>query len=234
MSKIKLINKNTNLKEVLHPLNWDVIIKGEPYIAFFAYYYDPETGERIEYNHSEGSRYDNVWCCPRNEEPTYENILQFDGHPCSWGINIQEKNYYRNKWDVCECNGIIFVQILRNGEVFDEFGCHDMSYGLAKAQLRIAEYQEFPIPLNDFNYKDEIVGRKIRYKGIPSIIERYVEGQACIIIKPLYKEDINKFFSDPNQSDDEYVEDYFEECKMEGNIKTELTSPHIWWWYNEK
>jgi hypothetical protein len=53
------------------------------------------------------------------------------------------------------------------------------------------------------------------------------------MVKPLYDEDVNKFFADPHKSEDEYIEDFLESAKSHGDMKVDIMSEHIWWWYSE-
>ena len=134
MEEIHLITKDTDLKKVLHELSWDVDIAGEKYKAFFVYDEDPETGDITHYNHSLGSDNDYTWCCPRDEEPSADNLIAFNGVACRWDFQVHEDNSVKSKWDYTTVNKSIRVDIMRNSELFNSIGCRDMFYGVAKAQ----------------------------------------------------------------------------------------------------
>ena len=228
MQDIKLITKDTDLKKVLHELSWDAMVNGEPYKVFFVY--DNETGD--EYNHSIGGKYDYAWACPRFEEPTYENLIEFDGVACEWGFKVVEKTTSKTKWGQTEASSRCQIDILRNGEIFERFVTRDMYYGVAQAQVKIVQYQEHPLGLNEYEFNKKCVGRHIKYKGIPAVIERYCDGQASIMIKPRNEEDIDKFFSSPHGLNDDAWKDVYEEWKDYGSLKAEIESQHIWWFEN--
>lgn len=223
MSEIRLIDESTDLKRVLHELSWDARVNGEPYKVFFAYDDDGE------YNHSIGGRHDYAWACPRFEEPTYENLIQFDGVACEWGFKVVEKTTSKTKWDETEASSRCQIDILRNGEIFERFITRDMYYGVAQAQCKITEYAEHPLGLYSYGFDKECVGRRIKYKGIPAEIVRYCVGDASIIIKPVNESDVDEFFCDIHKSDDEYVEDYWGEWKSCGELKVSINSELIWW-----
>ena len=227
MDDIKIITETTDLKKVLHPISWDVNVKGEPYQAFFAY------DDDVYYNHTLGGHSDYTWVCPRDEEPTYENLVAYDGTGARWDIRTSEHESFRNKWGSVKIETRCSVDILRNDEVFNTICCRDMWYGIAKAQVLIEEYKEHPLELNSYKFNELCVGRKIRYNGVPGVITRYVDEQACVMVKPLYEADANKFFADPHKTDDEYIEDFFEEAKADREMKVDITSAHIWWFYSE-
>ena len=224
---IRIIDETVDLKKVLHPISWDVMKDGISYQAFFAYDDDGN------FNHTLGGPSDYAYVCPRGEEPTLDNIIAYNGTGARWGLRANEHEEIRNKWDELSMETRCSVDILRNDEVFNTIGCRDMFYGIAKAQVLIEEYKEHSLELNSFGFDKKCVGRKIRYNGVPGVITRYVDGQACVIVKPLYEEDASRFFADPHKSEDEYIEDFFESAKTHGDMKVEITSEHIWWWYSE-
>jgi len=223
MNEIKLIKENTDLNKVLHELEWDAVVKEVPYKVFFAYDDDGY------YCHSDGGKHDYAWACPRDEQPTYENLVQFNGQATEWGLQTCEVNSLKCKWNEEEIDCRCITTILRNGKEFNRFATRDMAYGIAKAQVMIEEYKEHPLELNNYQFERKCIGRKIRYKGIPAIIDRYCDGQACIMIKPRFEKDIDRFFKCMHNIDDETVEDYYEEWKSIGAIKEDILSSSIWW-----
>ena len=223
MNDIRLISPDTDLKKVLHELSWDAMVDGEPYKVFLAYDSDGE------YKHSLGGKHDYAYACPRSEEPTYDNLIQFDGVPCEWGFKVVEKTKFKSKFDESSAYSLYVVDILRNGELFERFCSHDMSYAVSMAQVKIMEYREHPLDLSSFGYDKKCVGRKVRYKGILSEIVRFCVGDASVIIKPIKKEDSDIFFSSIHNMYDESTTDFYEEWKNYGYLKVSLDSQFVWW-----
>ena len=90
MSEIKLLYDDTDLNSIqMIELDWDVNIRGIDYKCF-----------RIPgYIHTIGGRYaeNDYWVCPRNVEPSIDNLIEFDGCPVRYGISINENNYIKTK-----------------------------------------------------------------------------------------------------------------------------------------
>lgn len=212
--EIKLIDKNTDLSN-LKPLKWDVNIKGIPYNVY-----------RVDgYVHTIGGKYceNDYWCCPAFEIPTYKNLIEFDGEVIRWGVKCESSNYIKTKWDETEVRHIYNIIITRNDEDFCEFGCRDLGYGLAEAQCKIVKYQEHPIDFTERDFAIKLKGRKIWYKNQKAVIESWVKGQACVIIK----------FENGKYEPLEYEkEDDF--GYEEETIKEDILSRHIWWFRNEE
>lgn len=114
------------------------------------------------------------------------------------------------------------MQVLRNDEIFVDFVVRDVAYAFAEAQKIITEAQEHPIPFNLRNYQDKIIDRKIYYRDQPAIITSYIDGQACVMIKPDNKTGI--FRNPPHREDDDIN---IEEDLME--VKEYIFVDHIWW-----
>jgi hypothetical protein len=210
MLEIKLIDENTDLSG-LKSLNWDVNIKGNPYNVY-----------KIDgYVHTIGGRFaeNDYWCCPVDETPTYKNLIEFNGEPVRWGIESYSNNYTSSKWGETEVRHNYQIVITRNGKPFVSFGARDLSYGLATAQYKLANYQEHPINFTDRNFKEKLEGRKIWYKNQKAIVEKWVEGQACIIIKF----ENGKYEPLEYEKEDNIV--YLEE----DYVKEDILSKHIWW-----
>ena len=69
MTDIRLIEKDTILPK-LYPYDWDVYINDKPYYVV-----------RIEgFVHTIGGKYgeNDLWAYPRDEEPTYKNLIEFN------------------------------------------------------------------------------------------------------------------------------------------------------------
>jgi len=175
MCDIKLITRETEFKEI-HLMDWDAYNKD---IALHVY--------RIPgYIHSIGGRWgnNNYWCCPRGEKPTYENLYEFSGNVCNWGIKINESNYHKFKWNEHEILDSIRVEIIRNNKKFYHFNVNNFDYGFAKARKLLFEIHEHPISFNEINYQNQIIGRKIYFDKMPCLIDSYTVGSDRIIVKP--------------------------------------------------
>ena len=137
MEEIRLITKDTNLKEVLHELEWDARVNGEPYKVFFAY------DDEARYNHSIGGKYDYAWACPRFEEPTFDNLIQFDGVACEWGFKITEKTTCKTKWDETEATTLCVVDINCTKNIFySTYTKYYSCYQKCSNESNIKEYQQ--------------------------------------------------------------------------------------------
>jgi hypothetical protein len=175
--EIKLITKETNLNEVkLHPYNWDAVCyKNTVFLDVY----------KIEgYYHCIGGKYGNndLWCCPRNEKPTFDNLAEFNGNACNWDFEIKQENYTKSKWNETEvlCTNLVIIR--RNGKRFYSFSCRDLEYGAHKAMVLITDIQEHPISFSHINYENEILNRKIYWKHMPSIIRSYsMDGNLGIV-----------------------------------------------------
>lgn len=209
MREIKLIDEKTDLSRI-SILDWDVNVKGHRYTVY-----------RVDgYYHSIGGKYGNndLWCCLEDEEPTYKNLIEFDGVPCRWSFKVEQNNYTKSKWGENEVRSNCICTIYRNDKEFMSFGTRDYEYASSKAQVLITKLQEHPINFTSKNYIKEIEGRKIWYREQKAIIERYIEGQNCIIIS----------FEDGEYKEPEYLKEDIENLG-ELEIKEDLLSPHIWW-----
>ena len=208
--RINLIDEETDLS-IIQKYNWDIDVKGFKYHVC-----------RVpEYYHSIGGKYgnNNLWCYPREEEPSFNNLLQFNGSPVRWGVVIDDSNYIKHKWGEGEILHTHWVSITRNGEEFYSFACGGLGYGMAKAQVLIARLEDHPISFNDIDFEAQIIGRKIWWHESPGIIRRYIKGQACVMIEP---DGIEKFPRPSSYRDDDpYGEDI--------DIKAEIFDNNIWW-----
>lgn len=201
---IKLVDENTDLSHI-YPYNWDCDIKGRKYFVC-----------RIPgYFHCIGGRYGNndLWAYPRNEKPSYENLIEFNAEPVRWGFIAKSNNYIKSKYDETEVHHTNSVTITRNDEPFYTIGCRDLFYGVAKAQVLIEEIQEHPLEFNCIDYDKNMIGRKIMYKDEPAIITDYCKGQCAIIIEPRDDADKSKFY---------YEGEYF----VKGDA---LVGDGLWW-----
>lgn len=199
MYSINLIEKDTDIKSLeMTRYNWDVLINGRPYYVV-----------KIKgYVHSIIGIYNgqnNLWAYPRDEEPTFENLIEFSTKEfgCLWGYRYEPYNYMRTKWDETECFTCHKYIITRNGEDFYN-DCHSIN----EVMVAIQRLKEHPIDFNEIGWKDNVIGKKVWWEGQPAIITNWIDGQACVIIKP---DGIDKFKS------------------SEEDIKDDIFSSHISW-----
>lgn len=213
MQDIKLINKDTVLPQ-LHLLNWDVYINDRPYYVV-----------KIDgYVHTIGGKYGEncYWAYPRDEEPCYENLIEFNcGNPVAWGIEYKPRNYSKCKWDECEALSGSTIMITRNGKAFCDVFARGINYGIDKARVMISSFKEHPAELNSIDFDKKLIGRKVWWRSEPGVITHYCNGQACVIIKP----DGIKKFTTPAEFAKEDDGFYYED----GDVKADILDKHIWW-----
>ena len=209
MSNIKLVTKDTDLSEAIsYQLDWDCVLNGKPYKVY-----------RLEgYVHTIGGRYgeNEYWCCPRDEEPNYHNLLEFNGDAPSWGINIDRVNYLHHADEVC-CT--VRCTITRNGKDFYYVSANSIDYAYAKAYTLLkSNILEGPINFNKYHYwETEIEGRHIHYMGQRYTLYHYMRGQCCAMAAPGYR-DIN----DPS---------LYNEYPSTGRVKLDLLEDHNIDWF---
>lgn len=214
MNEIRLIEKETDISQLkMYKYNWDVEIAGQPFQVV-----------KIEgYVHTIGGigGFNDLWMYPRDEEPTYENLIEYrctDMGVC-WGIKYAPKNYTRNKWGECECFTSGGAMITRNDKDF--FFCRG---GIREAEYLLPRIYEHPIGLNEIDYDKKIIGKKVWWRSEPGIITSWVgNGQACVIIEP---DGIKKFTVPAEHAED--GDDYYED----NSVKVDIFSNHIWWFRN--
>lgn len=207
MADIRLIKPDTDLSKY-RPLPWDVVIHNRPYYVI----------DIPGYVHTIGGQYgeNSYWAYPRDEKPTYENLIEFDcSYPVCWGIRYEPHNYTKCKWDECRASSAISCVITRNGEDFCK-----VHGGLAKAQWLIDEINEHPLGFNEIDFDKKMIGRKVWWRSEPGVITQWISGQGCVIIEP---DGIERF-----RTPAEFVGDDF--MDNEGpDIKTSIFDKHIWW-----
>lgn len=212
MKEIKLIDKDTIIPKA-SPLDWDLEIKGRPYYVV-----------RLEgFVHTIGGHWgeNNLWAYPRDEEPCYENLIEFDSNsPVLWGIEYKPTHYIKRKWGESEVRRGSRLIITRNGKPFDEVGCSDIHYGIDKAKVKIAKYGEHPLDLKAIDFDKKMEGRKIWWRSQPAKIERFVWGQACVIIVP---DGAETFEIPPEFRKDTWANEENE------YVKAHILDEHIWW-----
>ena len=212
MTDIRLIEKDTILPK-LYPYDWDVYINDKPYYVV-----------RIEgFVHTIRGKYgeNDLWAYPRDEEPTYKNLIEFNcDNPVSWGIEYRPRNYARCKWDECESFSGSTIMITRNGKDFCDVCGRGINYGIDKARVMISQFQEHAMDLNSIDFDKKVIGRKVWWRSEPAVVTSYVDGQACVILEP----DGIDHFTVPAEFAEEESEYY-----CDGDVKADILDKHIWW-----
>lgn len=214
--QIRIIDKNTVIPK-LTPLGWDVVVKGRPfYVAHIPGYVHSIRGwgEPID-----------LWAWPRDEEPSYDNLVEYElDSPVAWGLNYHEGRYIKCKWDDAMLRGGAGTTITRNDEDF-YYVSGGKGYSIPKALMLVAEIQEHPLDFGTIDFDKKMVGRKIWYNSQPAIIERYIKGQCCVIIRP----DGMERFETPAEFAEEPLWDD-EDAKW---LKVDCLASERVWWFRE-
>lgn len=175
LTDINLIKPNTDLSK-LYLMDWDLELYGKPWNVY-----------RLEdHCHCIGGRYgdNNIWCCPANEKPTYNNLVGFNGKAPAWGITFSDSNYLKHKWGDSTVEGSGGCYITRNGKNFYHVSGRDVDYCLAKAQYFLVQLQEHAINFHSRKWKKELINRKVYYKNSPAIITMVFEEDGHFFIEP--------------------------------------------------
>lgn len=211
MTNIKLITKDTDIsKLIINKLPWDVVINNIPYQVVEIEGYVHTIGGSREEN--------NLWMYPRNGEPTYETLIEYQCRGCGvcWGIKYEPYNYVKHKWDESECFTSSGAMITRNGQDF--YFCRS---GIDEAKWLMAQLQEHPLGLNEYRFVEEMIGRKVWWRSEPAIITRWIgDGQACVILEP---DGIERFTKPAEFANDVCWDD------DEKYVKADIFDKHIWW-----
>lgn len=213
MSEYRLI-KREDIKGLRYTkMPWDVCIKNRPYQVIDVDGFVHTIGGHLDFGNG-----NSFWTYPLDEEMNYDNLIEFDGCPgARWGLEYYPTNYIKTKWDKSEVRQGRHLIITRNEKPFyDGF----LTIHEALSLVLDNKLSEHPLNLNNRDFDKNCVGRKIWYRSEPAIIERYVNGQACIIIKP----DGMERFSVPKEHQDSDIP-YYEE----DTLKVNIFSKYIWW-----
>lgn len=217
MGEIKTIKKETDFSSLkISKMGWDTYCYGKYYDVY-----------RIDgYNHSIGGKWGEncLWACPMDEKPSYDNLIQFSGEPCSWGINIKATSNIKTKWEDTEMRSTFICEIIRNDKVFYSFNANDMDYGLTKARQILFNLNEHPINFNGRNFEKELIGRKIYWREQPATIVSY-SMNGNLIIKPATNNPFKKCCYDDNVEEDMNIDD----DEFDGDIAEDLLAPSIYW-----
>lgn len=177
MGDIRLIDRSTDLTNVkIREYPWDVEISGCPFKIV-----DVEG-----YVHTIGGMYghNSYWVCPRDEEPSGKNLIEWNGciGGCCWGVDMRPKHYTKTKWGETEVLTTSGAMITRNGK--------DFLYVHGPIELALAtliRIKEHPISFGNWDWREQINGRKIYYRSEPAKVSRliaYDNGYLEMIIEP--------------------------------------------------
>ena len=115
---------------------------------------------------------------PKYEETLIPYLDEFVHRVC-WGIQCEEYNSAKVKWDEFSITWGLTCKITANGRVVFTFNHREISSALTKAQNLIEKMSHHPY---DFvNYETE-KGRKIWYYGLPATIEPKLDPGEIMIV----------------------------------------------------
>jgi hypothetical protein len=153
-------------------------------------------------------------------------------HRTCWGIDYQQYNTTKYKWDEWDIRNGGICKISANGKPVYKFHYRDLQGALAAASSKIDEMMNHPF---DFIHPETEEGRKIWYYGLPAIIKLgYEPGE--IRIKPDYSymtstewwnelekrqtnvTPKNRNYIDDEKEEEERDKERFEETKDYGEI----------------
>lgn len=170
---------------------------------------------------------DNWWL-----KQTYSDTDEFDWVPwCDigsnrncFGVEIKQGNRTKCKWGETQIRGFTTVNIKHNDQVVYSYGCRDIEYALAKAQVTITQMMEHPFKFSD---PESEIGRKIWYRNQPAFIESLVLSQGAIMIRHAKGEDF--VFDDAWRTEEDQI------CDREWGslVKDDIFTDKIWWFRND-
>ena len=214
-----MIEKDTDMSTLdIDKIDWDMKLYGRPYqvirIAGYTHLIGGHWGEN------------QYWCYPLLEEPTFDNLIPYDGKAPCWGITVEEKNIHKyGGFSGEQVRNNIVGCIIRNGEPFYETSANDFPYLLAKLQVTLSEIQEHYVCFHERDWEKSIIGSRIYFKGEPAKIESYISKQCCVIVKP----DGIPFFKRPSYLITQSCDNYYYEEEYKYGAKTEILGSSITW-----
>lgn len=169
MSQFKTIKKDSDISHATLQKHFDLVMYDKDYDVY----------EIDGYIHTTGGTYGEncLWACPTGEEPSYDNLIEFNGIAPTWGVFFEPTNYV-NKGEVLSSGK---CWITRNGEKFYNVGGRTMDYALAKAQYFLVRlFEEHPFYFNERNWKEQACGHKFYYKGNKYIVTGFTMDNEVI------------------------------------------------------
>ena len=212
MSEFKLIKKDDDsYKSHMKKLDWDVVVRSVPYQIVRIEGYVHTIGGHLDWGNG-----NDFWAYPLGEEPSYENLIEFNGEAgATWGIEYEPTNYIKSKWGETEVLRGRKLIITRNGEPFyDE--C--LTFHQAIAYVKDGILDEHPLGLNSRDFDKKAIGRKVWWRSEPGIITWCHNGRVGISPDGMEKFSIPKEFENDSLYED-----------REPVIVTSIFDEHIWW-----
>ena len=170
-----------------------------------------------------------------DEEPTMRELIPYIDkgvHRICWGVDYQQYNTTKYKWDEWDIRNGGICKITANGKPVYKFHYRDLEGALAAATNKINDLIEHPF---NFINPEEEIGRKIWYYGLPAtILLGYDVGE--IKINPDYsymtpdewwselekrRTNVypkNRTYRDDDKEMEEIEKEHFEEYKDYGSI----------------
>lgn len=216
MAEIRLITKEDipNLK--YRNMDWDVEVKGVPYQVIKVDGFVHCIGGHLDWG--EGNDF---WAFPLHDSMTIDTLVEFNGEPGpAWGIEYSPTNYIKTKWGETEIRQGRKLIITRNGKPFYD---GMVTFHQAIAYIKDGILDEHPLELNRRYFDERCIFRKIWYRSEPAVITSYINGQACIMIKPDPEYGL-KEFSTPREFEGEL---HLDEDRTE--LKVSIFDEHVWW-----
>lgn len=135
-----------------------------------------------------GIIYDTLYVYPRDEEPTLDKLCQYTW-PSSESIvdwTIREINQYNlaDGSDGCtirEHYRVTSTSIFRNGEMFCIFRGPEATLRATHALLNLRHH---PLNLDSIGFDTKMIGRHVKYAGVPATITEYKKRLASIVLTP--------------------------------------------------
>lgn len=174
-------------------LDWDLELRGKPYQV--VKYNGWNTEDYVCYEIDKDCNRVKDYYIPKNENLELVNCYGVRGEAPTWEIKQNKDKYTKTKWGDTSlrfhCNTVIY----RNGIPFFQFsGSEEYTYHKAKSYL--IEVLDGPVNFHSRFWRDELVGKKIRYNGEPAIIERVNTNMFSMWIVP-----VNGKFKPPHRWD---------------------------------
>lgn len=151
-------------------------------------------------------------------------VFEFDGHRILIDFVIRSENYLKTSdlsGDEIRKGGT--GKIYFNGKQVYEFFFRDPM----RACHQAARYAEILLehPLQIWNPKEHILGRKVWYRNDPAVITMLIKDQGCVILEP---DGIGAFAKRPWRNND-WDDD------GDSSVKIDIVQDqNVWWWRDAK
>lgn len=155
----------------------------------------------------------------------------FNGHDVLVDIIVRSANYLKTSHlSGDEIRRSASAEILFNGRCVYAIGGRDPAEVAIRAATKIPLLREHTADLyeGEGDKFPKIDGRKIYYRDVPAVIERYIPDQGALIVRP----ETGYVFPAPAwvKAEKPADRDPLEEEERRTFDKPDLFSPSIWWW----